>query len=240
MKGIILAAGRGSRMGSLTTDLPKCRVKLKGKELIQWQLDNLTEGGVENIGIIRGYLANTFNFDVEYFYNERWSETNMVVSLQSASLWLEQEVCIISYSDIVYTSRAVMGLKAASGDIVISYDPNWKNLWSLRFEDPLTDAETFKLHDNRVIEIGNKTESYDDIEGQYMGLIKCTPKGWQQIQDFLEELTQKQRDTLDMTGLLKALIENKIDISAVAIDDNWFEVDSEEDLNIYESLDIKL
>jgi len=240
MKGIILAAGRGSRMGCLTSDLPKCRVKLKGKELIQWQIDNLTGGGISEIGIVLGYLANTFNFDVEYFYNERWSETNMVVSLQSASLWLEQEVCIISYSDIVYTSRAVMGLRAASGDIVISYDPNWKNLWSLRFEDPLTDAETFKLHDNRVIEIGNKTESYDDIEGQYMGLIKCTPKGWQQIQEFIEELTQKQRDTLDMTGLLKALIENKIDISAVAIDDNWFEVDSEEDLNIYESLDIKL
>ena len=36
------------------------------------------------------------------------------------------------------------------------------------------------------------TENYDDIEGQYMGIIKCTPKGWQQIQEYFKELTQKQ------------------------------------------------
>ena len=34
MKGIILAAGRGSRMGTLTKNLPKCRTRLHGKELI--------------------------------------------------------------------------------------------------------------------------------------------------------------------------------------------------------------
>ena len=36
------------------------------------------------------------------------------------------------------------------------------------------------------------SENYDDIEGQYMGIIKCTPKGWQQIREYHKELNQNQ------------------------------------------------
>ena len=41
MRGIILAAGRGSRMKHLTSERPKCMVKLQGKPLIEWQLEAL-------------------------------------------------------------------------------------------------------------------------------------------------------------------------------------------------------
>ena len=67
MKGIILAAGRGSRMGSLTSNLPKCRTLLFGKELIQWQLEALRKASIEEIAIIRGYLSETFDFNLKYF-----------------------------------------------------------------------------------------------------------------------------------------------------------------------------
>ena len=54
MKGIILAAGRGSRMGVLTDNLPKCRTILHGKELIQWQLEAMEEASIKEISIVRG------------------------------------------------------------------------------------------------------------------------------------------------------------------------------------------
>jgi L-glutamine-phosphate cytidylyltransferase len=233
MKGIILAAGRGSRMGSLTSNLPKCRTVLHGKELIHWQLDALRKACVEDIAIIRGYLSETFEFDLTYFENKRWSETNMVGSLLSASSWLESDTCITSYSDIVYSSDAVNRLINSSGDIVITYDPNWQALWSKRFLDPLSDAETFKLDGNRVIEIGQKSSSIDEIEGQYMGLVKYTPAGWNAVLSYLKQLSQSDIDKLDMTKLFQNLIENKIVINAVSIKDKWFEVDSESDLNVY-------
>ena len=81
MKGIILAAGRGRRMGSFTKNQPKCRTKVKGRALIQWQMDSLHEAGIQDLSIVRGYLAESFNFDLHYFDNLRWKETNMVVSL---------------------------------------------------------------------------------------------------------------------------------------------------------------
>jgi L-glutamine-phosphate cytidylyltransferase len=235
MRGIILAAGRGSRMGTLTDDLPKCRTVLHGKELIQWQLDAFRGAEINEIAVVRGYLAKTFNFNLTYFENQRWFETNMLMSLVAANEWLQNEVCIASYSDIVFSVDAVDRLKSASGDIVLSYDPNWKDLWSMRFEDPLSDAETFKLEGSRVVEIGNKSTSMDEIEGQYMGLLKYTPKGWKQVCGYLEQFKQSEIDSMDMTMLLQGLIEVGVDVQGVPIMDKWYEVDSESDLRKYEA-----
>jgi L-glutamine-phosphate cytidylyltransferase len=235
MKGIILAAGRGSRMGALTNDQPKCRTVLHDKELIQWQLDAFGNAAIEEIAIVRGYLAETFDFDLTYFENKRWSETNMVMSLNAAREWLESDVCITSYSDIVYSSDAVKRLIDADGDVVMTYDPNWRDLWSMRFEDPLLDAETFRLEGNRVIEIGYRASSIEEIEGQYMGLVKYTPKGWAQVAEYLNNFSQDELDKLDMTTLLQRLIDAGVVVNTVPIQDKWFEVDSEADLRSYES-----
>ena len=234
MKGIILAAGRGSRMGSLTSDLPKCRTVLFGKELIQWQLDALNQAGIDEIGIIRGYLSETFDFDLQYFENKRWASTNMVSTLIAANEWLESEISIISYADIVYSPSSVECLINSNEDIVITYDPNWLDLWSIRFEEPLSDAETFKLKDGVIKEIGNKAHHINEIEGQFMGLIKVSPKGWSQICKYLNKFSTNEVDGMDMTMLLQGLIGSNIKVHAVAIDDRWMEVDSESDLKIYE------
>jgi len=235
MKGIILAAGRGSRMGALTNELPKCRTILHGKELIQWQLEAMEEASIKEISIIRGYLAETFEFDVTYFENERWLQTNMVASLVAANDWLEKDTCITSYSDIVYSSDAVIKLMNFPGDIVITYDPNWLDLWLMRFDNPLSDAETFRLDGDRVIKIGGRAALTQEIEGQYMGLVKYTPAGWRKVNKFLKGLNQEEIDKLDVTKLLQGLIDSGVVVNAVAIIDQWFEVDTESDLNAYES-----
>ena len=234
IKGIILAAGRGSRMGSLTNDLPKCRTILFGKELIQWQLDSLYSSAITKVAIIRGYLSETFDFNIKYFDNKRWQYTNMVSTLLAATDWLVSDTCIVSYSDIVYSSDVVNTLVNTKGDIAITYDPNWHDMWSMRFSDPLSDAETFKLRGNLVSEIGNKANSIGEIDGQYMGLIKITQNGWKSIQNYLTDFSHQDIDMMDMTTLLRGLIDSGINVYAVPISDLWMEVDSESDLKIYE------
>jgi L-glutamine-phosphate cytidylyltransferase len=236
MRAIILAAGRGSRMGSLTDDQPKCRTELHGKSLIDWQILSLQQAGITELAIVRGYLADSFDFEVKYFENERWAETNMVMSLVMADEWLQEDTCIISYSDIVFSSQSVNTLCDAEGDIVITYDPNWYDLWSMRFEDPLSDAETFQMDGDKVIEIGNKANSIDEIKGQFMGLLKFSPQGWKQVLEFLDVHTQDQRDKLDMTKLLQGLIKDNKILNATPIKDPWYEVDSEADLEKYSAL----
>ena len=237
MNGIILAAGRGSRMGSLTQRLPKCRTVFNGKELIQWQLDSLYEAGIEEIAIVRGYLRETFTFDLTYFDNQRWKNTNMVRSLIAAEEWLTNRSCIISYSDIVYSSDAVTRLINADGDIVISYDPNWEQLWKMRFTNPLSDAETFKTtNDNVLLDIGRRANSINEIKGQYMGLFKFTQNGWSKIIKGLSDVSDNELDKMDMTTMLNRLINKGTIINTCPIDDDWFEIDSPSDLILYENM----
>lgn len=56
-KAVILAAGRGTRLGDLTRELPKPMLAVGGKPLLQWILEGLATAGVREACIIIGYLG---------------------------------------------------------------------------------------------------------------------------------------------------------------------------------------
>lgn len=237
MKAIILAAGRGSRMKSLTEDKPKCLVELHGKSLLQWQLDALQGAGITDIAIVTGYKRELLtNSGLVEFHNSRWAETNMVTSLVSAAEWLESEPCIVSYSDIFYRPSAVTALMNTNADLAVTYDDNWHQLWERRFGNPLLDAETFRLNNDRTLaEIGNKPKSVSEIEGQYMGLLRFSPVGWAEVMRIRATLSPEERDQMHMTGTLQNIVESgRLPISAIVYYESWGEVDSAEDLNAYQ------
>ena len=237
MKAIVLAAGRGTRMGKLTQDVPKCLVRVAGRRLLDCQMAALHAAGIEQIGVVRGYLAQRIDvLDVEFFDNPRWAETNMVRSLACASGWLRDEPVIVSYGDIFYPSTAVAALKTVRADIAVAYDSDWRSLWSQRFADPLADAETFRLEGTRVAAIGQRATTLDEIRGQYMGLLKFTPAGWGAVETYLNSQSRVVLDRMDMTSLLSALIQNGQWIEAVPVAGGWGELDSNDDLALYERL----
>jgi len=236
MKAIILAAGRGSRMKNLTDEQPKCLIELRGKPLLYWQLEALRAAGITDIGIVTGYKRELLgNLGLVEFHNARWSETNMVSSLACANEWLRAGACIVSYSDIFYQPKAVQSLMASTEKLAVTYDPNWLELWTQRFGDPLLDAETFRLTAaNTLAEIGNKPKSVNEIQGQYMGLLRFTPEGWAEVLRIRATLTQEQCDKMHMTGTLQRVISaQRLPIAALPYDGDWGEVDSAEDLASY-------
>lgn len=237
-QGIILAAGRGSRMCALTKDKPKCLLELLGKPLLYWQLESLHAAGINKILVVRGYKADLLVGNFETVDNVRWAETNMVSSLQCALPKVKGKSIVISYADIVYHPRHVEKLIQAQGDICIIYDTLWQELWEYRAEnttnDILADAETFKQENGNLLEIGKKPTSLHEVQGQYMGLIKLTPKGIKILLDIFEELGQKKVDKLDMTSLLLIILEKGIQITAVPVEGAWCESDTQEDIQKYE------
>ena len=238
MKGIILAAGRGSRMGVVTNDLPKCQIVVAGKTLLDWQLGSLKSAGISQVAVVTGYKSDYLQSPLyETFHNPRWDETNMLVSLMTADTWLSQFPCVISYADILYHPDIVRSLYNDSEHITITYDLMWESLWRLRFSNPLSDAETFKVDDgDYLVTIGQRAQCISEIQGQYMGLIKTTPDSWKVIKELILELTSKQLDRLDMTGMFAGLLERCCPIKAIAISGRWCEVDSSNDLFVYENM----
>ncbi|RYY82543.1 MAG: phosphocholine cytidylyltransferase family protein [Comamonadaceae bacterium] len=241
MKAIILAAGRGSRMQKLTDDRPKCLVELRGQCLLDRQLAALRAAGISEIGIVTGYRRELIAQHVQgqgvaEFHNPRWSETNMVSSLEAADAWLAAEPCIVSYSDIFYQPGGVQALMRSTAALALTYDPHWLRLWQQRFADPLSDAETFRLRpDGTLSEIGNKPTSVDQVQGQYMGLLRFTPQGWAEVGRIRAALPPLVRDKAHMTGTLQAVIaEGRVPVHAVPYEQEWGEIDSADDLAVYE------
>ncbi len=238
VKGIILAAGRGSRMGDATSGQPKCKTQLLGKPLIEWQIEALVRADMEQVGIVTGYLADTFDYPVAYFHNTDWANTNMVSTLLCADAWLDTDDCLVSYADIVYAAVDAKRLaQCGDAELAIAYDPQWFELWQRRFAEPLEDAETFKIDDRGLLmEIGARASDAGEIQGQYMGLLKFTPQGWRRVKTYLHGLGPERVAKLDMTTLLSALLEENVAIATVAITDRWYEVDNQNDLAVYQEL----
>jgi choline kinase len=237
MKAIILAAGRGSRMRAQTASQPKCLIELAGKALLQWQLEALRDAGIDEIAVVCGYLAKALQAapdSVRYtpLLNPDWEHTNMLASLLCASEWADNAPCIVSYADIVYPAGHVRALVGNTLPIAVCYDTQWESLWRLRFVDPLADAETFRQENGLLREIGGKTRNPADIQGQYMGLLHLTPKGWSAIRAFCRE-NPAHAEKMDMTGLLRHLLALNLPVAAVPVTGGWCEVDSPEDHACY-------
>ena len=235
MDAIILAAGRGSRLRALTAEQPKPLTRLAGKPLLEWQLAALRAAGIQQITLITGYANEMLEpYADQRLYNPHWSSSNMVRSLMRADELLSRTPLLICYGDIVYRSQIIRDLAASSASLAITYDTDWWELWSARFDDPLADAESFQLDHGQLLNIGQRVKDRALIEGQYMGLLKFTPVGWRQVREWLDTLTSAQIDKLDMTSLLQSLLQQGVVINTVPVKGGWVEVDNPSDIVLYE------
>lgn len=241
MKSLILAAGTGSRLRPYTNDRPKCLVDLRGKPLLDHQLEVLKAAGITDLNVVAGYLAEQIERPgLHREINPDYASTNMVATLFCAAhLLTGEEDVIISYGDIVYELRVLQSLLATDAPIVLGVDAEWRKYWQARMDNPLEDAETLKLEDgNRIIELGKTPRGYDDIMGQYMGLIKIRAD---HVRKFVAAWTNLDRsvlydgrdvDNMFMTSFLQHLIDDAWDVRAAFTRNGWIEVDTPDDLHM--------
>ena len=231
-RALILAAGRGSRMGNSTDNSHKCLTILDGRTLLDWQLNSLRAAGLEDITVVRGYKSEMLVGDFSVVNNDRWAETNMVASLFCAPPFDGET--IISYSDIVYKPQHVDALIKVNADMAITADKDWFSLWEERFENPEDDAETFVSDGTVLKEIGGKTQNVNEIQAQYMGLLKLSSSAWEKAFQIFKNYPPKKQDKTDMTSLLADILKNNIKISVVFVKGGWCEVDNYNDVVTYE------
>ena len=242
---VILAAGRGSRLGALTKDRPKCLVPLGGRALLDWQLEALAIADLDRITVATGYCAEAFeNYGFDTVHNADWARTNMVATLLSAMPRLRADAdLIVCYSDIVYEPRVIKAIALSTHDVATVIDMEWLRLWRLRNENPLEDAETLRLGArNSIVEIGGKPASLDEIEGQYIGLTKFSVVGKRSLLNFLDEAAAgrvkltRPFAALQFTEMLQGLVDSGQPVHAVRTVGGWLEVDTNSDLATYEAL----
>lgn len=249
MKVIILAAGQGERLRPLTENIPKCMVDFFGKSLLERQIDIFKKCGITDIVVVTGYCDDKIQLpDITKIKNEKFMTTNMLESLFTAQEKFDDSI-IVSYGDIVFEIEVVQNLINSIYDISVVIDKNWKELWKVRFDNPLDDAESLILDENGLIlDIGQKTTRIEDIQGQYIGLMKFQNNGIKHIKEFyskIKELSSLGSNPLNpnipfeksyMTDFLQGLIHSGYKLNSIPTKNKWLEIDSFHDYNLYKKM----
>jgi choline kinase len=239
MRALILAAGHRNLTGMPDDGPPASLISLAGKPLIKRQIAALRGGGATEIGIVRGYHAETIDVpQAKFFTNDRWAKTGTVASLLTAVEWLRAGPVIVSHGDIFYSRDLVHRLGAVRGSLVLAYDRLWRDHWARRFGGSLSHAEAFRRSGSgNLLEIGGKAGSVDAIDGQPIGLLKFTPAGWGAAEALLAGLDAGARDQLNLNGLLQRLLAaGTVPIGTVGTDGQWGVLEIPADAALYESM----
>lgn len=171
MKAIILAAGMASRLRPLTTNTPKCLLKVGERSLLERSLDALLAGGITEFVIVTGYLHEMIerfvderypNLNVTFIHNEVYASTNNIYSLWLARPEAEGQDILLLDSDLLYDPQIVKR--------VVQFEaPNALTL----IKHPLGEEEVKVIVDTQgsVVEI-NKTCDPKDAIGESLGIEK--------------------------------------------------------------------
>ena len=249
MNAIILAAGQGNRLKPLTNNQPKCLVELFGKSLLNWQLDIFQKLKINDISIVKGYLQEQITFpNINFYENKNYETTNMIETLFCAREKINNST-IISYGDIIYEESVLEKLIKNNDDISLIIDKNWKDYWSSRLDDPISDLESLSIDsENNILSIGQKIENISEIQGQYIGLMKFQNTGSEVLKSFYDKCksyaengknylkTDISFEKSYMTDLLQGMIDEGYKIRAIPINNGWLELDSYNDYLKYQKM----
>lgn len=244
MKAIVLAAGKGERLRPLTETVPKALVDFRGRPLFEYALTALKRAGVDDVRVVTGYRHDAFTrYAIPQRRNPEFDRTNMVASLFCAKDWLRGGFVLV-YGDVVFHPDIVRQLLASPHSLALAVNTQWRDLWQLRMDDPLADAETLKIDAaGDVVEIGRKALRYEDVQGQYAGLFRVSPEAADSFIGLYERLSEagpyegKTKAQMYMTSYLQCLIDQRVlKVHAEQFPGRWLEVDTLDDLERYERL----
>ena len=242
MRVIILAAGAGLRLGQHTKDVPKALLDLNGKSILERQISLLRQHGINEIFVVTGYQREKHTLkDIEYIFNPRYAETEQLASMMVARTKISDDVLVI-FGDIVFDGQILQQILASNDDIAMAIDLNWEKSYNdgLCNSHPLD--EPVLINQKKVLRISYKqadTMIENQTVGEFLGVIKLSANGSRTIIKKYEELEKSHvgrfhdansLEKAKLADILQELIDSKIEISFIAVNGKWCEIDTPKDL----------
>jgi choline kinase len=247
MRAIIIGAGRGQRLMPNTENAPKCFAEVQGKRILDWILEALREGGVDEICFIGGYLIEAVRDAYPEFTfrdNTDWPNNNILESLLYAEDLMD-EPFLTTYSDILYTPRLVGQLLESRHDISLGIDTDWVEHYRPRSQHPPHDAEKVRVTDGRVTRV-HRDVAAQDAYGEFIGVAKFSALGASQLREhyhrcraafagrpFREAAVFEQAYLIQ---LLQDMLEQGLSMAHADTPGHYREIDTQQDLDLAQDL----
>lgn len=227
-KAVLLAAGRGTRLGALTESVPKPLLTVGGRPIIVRILDGLARAGITDVLIVTGHLGDELQYElgngaesglrVQYARQEQLEGTGRAVAL--ARDFVGDERFFAGLGDIIVRPENYRRILRAANlaDAVVAVNET---------DDPSEGAAVYVREDGTVERVVEKPPpGTAGTRWNQAGLFVFGPELWPAV----DALQPSPRGEYELTDAVAALAASGLRIAAMPIEGPWFDTGTPESL----------
>jgi len=223
MKGVIIAAGYGSRLWDVTNNVPKTLLPYSNGTILSTIINRLNHAGITSIYLIvgynqqyiRDYISSTFfDIPVQIIDNKLWERGNGLSVYQAKSVIMD-EPFILSMSDhIVSTSALQMIVNAAERINLLLTDPFIDDNFDL------DDATKVLVKNDYVLEIGKDLAEYNALD---CGIFRLETDFFTAVEKALEH----GKESIS-AAISELILKDRIKTITLVEHNQWLDIDTPE------------
>jgi dTDP-glucose pyrophosphorylase len=221
-KAVLLAAGRGTRMRELTSDLPKPMLQVRGKPILQHIIEGMKTAGVAEFLIVVGWRADVVReffgagaqLDVRISY-----ETQVVQDGTGKVVELAREFCgdtpfLLSYGDIL--------LDPANYSRLTNLPNDTEAIVSVKWTDDVSQGGAVFVNERfELIDLREKPKAGEPTSPWYNAGVYAFR---QSIFDYTARLARSPRGEFELTDAILALARSRKKVQALELRGDWADV----------------
>ena len=173
---VILAAGNGTRIRSVSPGLPKPLVDFRGKPILEHVIRRAHHAGIERFVIVVGYRSDlirnwfdsrTLGVSVTFVENREYHKSNGISALKARDEIHENFLLLMA--DHIFepdTARVLLHQPLGPGEVILAVDPKIDRIFDL------DDATKVRRDRDRIVDIGKEIAHYDALD---TGMFLCSP-----------------------------------------------------------------
>jgi choline kinase len=189
---IVLAAGVGSRINEITKTIPKTMIKINGKFIFEYILENLYKAKIKEVIFVVGYKANILipklkkkcdelKIKLKIVVNKKYKSTNTMFSLWLARKYLKSKF-IFLHGDLIFSDKMLIKFIKFPYKNVMLVDKNYPKDWD--------DAMKI-ISNNNLLKYMSKSITLSEMDGVAIGMYKFNSNGAKNLFKVIRKLIIK-------------------------------------------------
>ena len=178
MKLVIIAAGQGKRIRSITAESPKTLLKINGRTLLETLLENCLQVGISDVVVVTGYQSKEIedfihnlqmDLNIQTVYNPDWNLENGLSILAAKDTISAHETFIVSMSDHFYGPdllERVLKINLGNNTACVALDFNKDDIFDI------DDGMKITVEKNNKEKITEMSKTLDDFDAIDCGVFK--------------------------------------------------------------------
>lgn len=221
-QAVILAAGRGQRLGMRVEEIPKCLLEVGGRTLLDHQLEMLAAAGVRNVCVVTGYhhdvVVRACHNRVHVIQNPKWASTNSLYSLWLARNWVTASLVVMN-CDVLADQRVLSRLMNSTSS-------------SFAFDSSSGAADEHMKVELFGNTLKSMSKSLDNrrTHGENVGMLKFTAPDARDLFSQAGQILENGGGMMWMAAAVQKLAHDRALLGVDVRDLSWIEIDYEEDL----------